>query len=179
VELNKIVDGCKRNDRSCQEQLYKFYFSDMMMMCMRYIQERNRAAEVVNDGFMKVFMNISQYENKGSFEGWVRRIIFRCLADSMKKENRYLKFMVFEDHDLNTRHRVLDKLFEEDILKLIDNLPPASADIFILYAVEGYSHKDIADMKKISVGTSKWHLSEARKKLQDLIKENYSSLNAG
>lgn len=97
----------------------------------------------------------------------------------MKKENRYLKFMVFEDHDLNTRHRVLDKLFEEDILKLIDKLPPASADIFILYAVEGYSHKDIADMKKISVGTSKWHLSEARKKLQDLIKENYSSLNAG
>lgn len=179
MDLKKIIDGCKCNDRKCQEQLYKQYFRSMMSMCVRYIGDTNRAAEVVNDGFVKVFKNISQYENRGSFEGWMRRIVFHSLADSIRKDNKYLKFMVFEDHEMNTRHRVLDKLYEEDILKLIQELPPASGDVFILYAVKGYSHKEISELKNISVGTSKWHLSEARKKLQNLIIENYKSLNAG
>ncbi len=148
-------------------------------MCMRYVKDRNRAAEIINDGFLKVFKNIAQFEHKGSFEGWVRRIVFRSMADNLKKEANYLKFMVFEDHDKKARHNVLDSLFEEDILRLVEKIPSASADIFLLYAVHGYSHKEIADAKSISVGTSKWHLSEARKKLKALIFENYNSLNAG
>lgn len=179
MDLDTLIEGCKHNDRQSQEKLYRHYFGMMLTMCMRYISDRNKAAEVVNDGFVKVFKSIGQYESRGSFEGWMRRIVYHSLADTIRKDNRYLKFMVFEDHESQTRHRILDKLYEEDLLKLIEELPPASGDIFILYAVEGYSHKEIAELKNISIGTSKWHLSEARKKLQNLIIENYKSLNAG
>ena len=146
---------------------------------MRYVNDRNRAAEIVNDGFVKVFTKIHQYENRGSFEGWVRRIVFHSLSDSIKRDANYLKFMVFEEHDKNHHNRILDHLYEEDIYKLIEKIPPASGDVFILYAVQGYSHKEIAELKDISIGTSKWHLSEARKRLQSLILENYNRTNAG
>ena len=179
MDIQKIIEACKRNDRRSQEKLYKLYFSPMISMCLRYIKDRERAAEIVNDGFLKVFKRIDQFENRGSFEAWVRRIVFHSLADNLKKEANYLKFMVFEDHDQKTRTKILDRLYEEDILKLVEKIPPASGDIFLLYAVNGYTHKEIAEMKGISIGTSKWHLSEARKKLQSLIIENYKGLNAG
>jgi RNA polymerase sigma-70 factor (ECF subfamily) len=179
LELEKIIEDCKRNDRRSQERLYKMFFAPMISMCLRYIRDRERAAEIVNDGFLKVFKKIDQFENRGSFEAWMRRIVFHSLADSLKKDSNYLKFMVFEDHDQKIRHKVMDRLYEEDVLKLVEKIPPASGDIFLLYAVNGYTHKEIAEIKGISIGTSKWHLSEARKKLQTLIIENYKGLNAG
>ena len=180
MELKNIIHGCQRNDRKCQEKLYKEFFPTMMNMCMRYVNDKFKAAEIVNDGFLKVFKKIDQFEFKGSFEGWVRRIIFHSMSDSIRKDVNYMKFMVFEEHDKNLKNKVLDHLYEEDLIKLIDQLPPASADIFLLYAVQGYSHKEVSELKGISVGTSKWHLSEARKKLQKLVLENYKKAsNAG
>ncbi|MBT8234003.1 MAG: RNA polymerase sigma factor [Saprospiraceae bacterium] len=180
MELNTIIEGCKNNDRKCQEKLYKEYFATMMSMCMRYVQDKYKAAEIVNDGFLKVFKKIDQYEFRGSFEGWMRRIVFHSISDTIRKDANYLKFMVFEEHDKKYKNRILDNLYEEDLIKMIDDIPPASGDIFILYAIQGYAHKEIAEMKNISIGTSKWHLSEARKKLQNLVLENYkNSLNAG
>jgi len=87
--------------------------------------------------------------------------------------------MVFEDYETRSSDNVLSKLYEEDILKLIEKIPAASGDVFILFAVSGYSHKEIAELKGISVGTSKWHLSEARKRLQELILKIDSNTNAG
>ncbi len=179
MDLRPIIEGCKQNDRRSQEKLYKQFFNPMMYMCLRYIKDKGRAVEIINDGFVKVFSRIHQYEYRGSFEGWVRRIVYHCLADSLKKDANYLKFMVFEEHDQREKHKILDKLYEEDILKLIEKIPPASGDVFLMYAVQGYNHKEIAELKGISIGTSKWHLSEARKKLQALIIENYQSSHAG
>lgn len=179
LSIDRIIEGCRNNDRKSQEKLYALFFPSMMAMCMRYVKDKNRSAEIINDGFLKVFMNIHQFENKGSFEGWLRRIVFRSMADNLRKEANYLKFMVFEDHDKKERQKVLDKLYEEDILGMMEKIPPASADIFLLYAVHGYSHKEIAESRNISIGTSKWHLSEARKRLQTLIFENNKGLNAG
>lgn len=180
MELKAIIEGCKRNDRKCQEKLYKEFFSTMMAMCMRYVSDRNKSAEIVNDGFLKVFKKIDQFEFKGSFEGWVRRIVFHSLSDNIRKDANYLKFMVFEEHDKKLNNHVLDHLFEEDLIKLIGKLPPASGDIFSLYAIQGFTHREISELKGISIGTSKWHLSEARKKLQAMVLENYkNSLNAG
>lgn len=179
LDIKKLISGCKRNDRASQEQLYREYFQTMMHMCLRYIDDRQQAASIVNEGFLKVFLNISQYEYRGSFEGWIRRIVFRCLSDNIRREANYLKFMVFDEFDRPSRDNVLSKLYEEDILKLIDQIPTASGEVFIQYAINGYSHKDIAEMRNISVGTSKWHLSEARKKLQELILRTDGNLNAG
>lgn len=180
MDTKTIIEGCKKNDRKCQESLYKEFFPSMMSMCMRYIHDKDRAAAIVNDGFLKVFTKIGQYENRGSLEGWIRRIVFHSMSDNIKKNANYLKFMVFNDHDRKVRQDVLDNLYEEDIMKMIDLIPPASADIFILYAIEGYTHKEIAEMKGISIGTSKWHLSEARKKLKTIIINTYTQhSNAG
>ena len=152
----------------------------MMNMAMRYVNDKFKAAEIVNDGFLKVFKKIDQYEFRGSFEGWIRRIVFHSISDTIRKDANYLKFMVFEEHDKKNNNQILDHLYEEDLIKMIDKIPPASGAIFLLFAVQGYSHKEISELKNISVGTSKWHLSEARKKLQNLVLENYNkSLNAG
>lgn len=157
------------------------YFSAMMAMCMRYIKDKDRASGIVNDGFLKVFKKIDQFEARGSLEGWIRRIVFHTMSDTLKKETNYLKFMVFEEYDRGHENTVLDKLYEGDILKMIEKIPGASADVFVLFAIQGYAHKEIAEKKGISVGTSKWHVAEARKKLQELILKNYthSTKNAG
>jgi len=146
---------------------------------MRYTSDREKAAEIVNDGLLKVFTRINQYQHKGSFEGWIRRIVFRSLSDTMRKDSNYMKFMVFEDYETSSQTSILHKLYEEDILKLVDKIPSASRQVFILFAIQGYSHKEIAGQKGISVGTSKWHLSEARKKLQELILKKDTTTNAG
>lgn len=179
MDIEKIIAGCKKNDRKSQELLYRQFFPTMMSMCMRYMGDREKAAAIVNDGLLKVFTRIDQYKNLGSFEGWIRRIVFRSISDAVRKDSNYLKFMVFEDYETRSSDNVLSKLYEEDILKLIEKIPAASGDVFILFAVSGYSHKEIAELKGISVGTSKWHLSEARKRLQELILKIDSNTNAG
>ncbi len=180
MNIKTTIEGCKNNDRKCQEKLYKEYFPTMMGMCMRYVHDKDRAAAIVNDGFLKVFKKINQFEFRGSLEGWIRRIVFHSMSDNIKKNANYLKFMVFEEHDNNYSNDVMNKLYEEDILKLIDHLPPASAEVFVLYAIQGFNHKEIAEARNISVGTSKWHLSEARKKLQTLVlNNNKHQSNAG
>ena len=180
MDNTHIIEGCIKNDRKSQEILYKEYFPSMINMCMRYVHDKDRAAEIVNDGFLKVFSKISQFENRGSLEGWIRRIVFHSMSDNIKKNANYLKFMVFDDHDRKVSQNVLDRLYEEDIMKLVELVPPASGEVFILYAIEGFSHKEIAERKGISIGTSKWHLSEARKKLKTLILKTYTQhQNAG
>ena len=179
MDINTIIHGCKQNDRNSQELLYREFFPTMMSMCMRYMGDRDKAAAIVNDGLLKVFTKIDQYEHKGSFEGWIRRIVFRCLSDTVRKDSNYLKFMVFDEPEKRVIPDALNKLYEEDILRLIKEIPNSSGEVFSLYAIQGYSHKEIAEAKGISVGTSKWHLSEARKRLQDLILKNDSSKSAG
>lgn len=179
MDIENIIAGCKKNDRKSQELLYRQFFPTMMSMCMRYMGDREKAAAIVNDGLLKVFTRIDQYKNLGSFEGWIRRIVFRSISDAVRKESNYLKFMVFEDYESRSNDNVLSKLYEEDILKLIDKIPAASGDVFVLFAISGYSHKEIAEQKGISIGTSKWHLSEARKRLQELILKIDSNINAG
>lgn len=179
MDIDKIIAGCVQNDRKSQELLYRQFFPTMMSMCMRYMGDKDKAAAIVNDGLLKVFLKIDQYGHKGSFEGWIRRIVFRSLSDAVRKDSNYLKFMVFDEYEVSNNESILSKLYEEDILKLIDLIPAASGEVFILFAISGYSHKEIAEKKGISVGTSKWHLSEARKKLQALILKIDSNSNAG
>jgi RNA polymerase sigma-70 factor (ECF subfamily) len=97
------------------------------------------------------------------------------MSDAIRKEANYVKFMVFEDYETDiTSNRGIENLYEEDILKMIDELPAASAEVFILFAIKGYSHKEISDLKNISIGTSKWHVSDSRKRLQEIILNNHN-----
>ena len=167
----EIIEGCRRNERYWQELLYRQYFPVMMSMAMRYANDRETAASIVNEGMLKVYMKIDQYGFKGSFEGWMRRLVFHTLSDHYRREKKHLHFMVFEERDQSTPVNALSDLYEEDIMAMVEELPPSSAEVFKLYAIQGYTHVEIAEMVGISVGTSKWHLSNARKKLQELLKQ--------
>lgn len=172
----ELIQGCIRNDRKCQEQLYKQHFPVMMAMCLKYTKDEDKALLILNDGFLKVFQKIGTFRSEGSFQGWIRRLIYHTLADFYKKENSYIRFIQFETPD--ERHLQAtqgDPLEFQDLISLLDRIPGRSAEVFRLFAIEGYSHEEIGEKMNISTGTSKWHLSNAREKLRALIvNENHA-----
>jgi len=175
----EVVEGCVRNERKAQELLYREHFDTMMRMCMRYTNDKDKAMEIVNIGFMRVFQKVHTFEFKGSLQGWIRRLVFHCLSDHYRKNSKYLQFMVFEERDQSSVEKAHSNLYAEDILKMVDTLPPATQKVFRLYAIEGFTHVEISKNIGISVGTSKWHLSNARKILKKLIDKNNLRQYAG
>ncbi len=155
-------------------------------MCLRYANgDRERAFEILNDGFLRVFKKINTFEGKGSLQGWIRKLVFHAISDYFKANRQYITSVVLEENDFkepqndvytegggNSNHSALGQLYFEDLLKLVDTLPPATREVFRLYAIEGYTHFEISERLNISVGTSKWHLSNAREKLKAMIEHN-------
>ena len=176
----ELVEGCIRNDRRCQEVLYRKYYTRMMQMCMRYTSDQDIAMEIVNTGFLRVFKKLDTFAFKGSLEGWIRKLVYHSLSEYYKKNAKYMQKIVFEEKDASVSEVALENIFAEDIMKMVELLPPATQRVFRLYAIEGFTHPEISKKINISVGTSKWHLSAARKKLQELIsKKNNYRLYAG
>ena len=165
----ELVEGCVRNDRRAQEAFYRLFFPEMLRMCLRYTRDEDTAIEIVNNGFLRVFKKLHTYAFKGSLEGWVRRLVYHSMADYFRDNARYLHFLVLEERDDVVPERSHEVFYEEDILKAVALLPPVSQEVFRLYAIEGYSHSEIAENLNISEGTSKWHLSTARQKLRDQL----------
>lgn len=165
----QLVEGCVRNDRRMQEAFYRRFFPEMLRMCLRYTRDEDTAIEIVNNGFLRVFKKLHTYAFKGSLEGWVRRLVYHSMADYYRDNARYLHFLVLEERDDVVPERGHDVFYEEEILKAVSALPPVSQEVFRLYAIEGYSHAEIADNLSISEGTSKWHLSTARQKLREML----------
>jgi RNA polymerase sigma-70 factor (ECF subfamily) len=142
----------------------------MMSMCIRYTRDEDKALLILNDGFLKVFQKIGTFRNEGSFEGWIRRLIYHTMADFYKKEKSYLRFIQFEPADERAMPATqTDSLEFEDLVRLLDRIPDRSAEVFRLFAIEGYSHEEIGEKMNISEGTSKWHLSNAREKLRLML----------
>lgn len=165
----EIVQGCASNNRFHQELLYKKYFQTMYVYALKYTKDEDEAISIVNDGFLKVFKNAHNFSFKGSLEGWIRRIVFHTISDYFKSNAKYLKNIIFEEVETSTTASILDKLFMNDLIGLINKLPPATAKVFKFYALDGFTHKEISDKLNISPGTSKWHFSEGRKKLQQML----------
>lgn len=165
----ELVEGCVRNDRRIQEAFYHHFFPEMLRMCLRYTRDEDTAIEIVNNGLLRVFKKIHTYAFKGSLEGWVRRLVYHSMADYFRDNARYLHFLVLEERDDIVPERGHDVFYEEEILKAVSALPPTSQEVFRLYAIEGYSHAEIADNLNMSEGTSKWHLSTARQKLREML----------
>lgn len=164
---NELVEGCVRNDRRAQEAFYRTFFPEMIRMVRRYTRDEDTALEIVNNGFLRVFKKLHTFAFKGSLEGWVRRLVYHSMADYFRKNARYLHFLVLEEQDDIVPEQSHEVFYEEDILKVVRQLPPVSREVFRLYAIEGYTHAEIAENLNMSEGTSKWHLSTARQKLRE------------
>jgi RNA polymerase sigma-70 factor (ECF subfamily) len=167
-----MVEGCVRNDRYFQELLFRRHFPAMMEMCQRHTTDQELAMQIVNDGFLRVFKKIHLFGFRGSLEGWIRRIVYHSLSDHFRHQHNYIRFLVIDETVATNAHtEPADDLYVDDLLKMVDRLPPSSANVFRLFAIEGYTHEEIARETGISAGTSKWHLNHARQLLRDMIRQ--------
>lgn len=143
----------------------------MMNICLRYTNNDTDALSVLNTAFYKVFKHISRYDaNKGSIYTWIRTIVVNeCISAVHSNKKKIAAVELNEAEDIRVEPSVFDKIKEANLLLLIQQLAPATKTVFNLFVLEGYTHKQIGEMLDISEGTSKWHLNDARKKLQDLI----------
>lgn len=160
-----------RNERSAQEQLYTMFYPRMMGVVRRYIDHIEQAEEVINNGFLRAFQKVNQYTFQGSFEGWLRKIIFHSVSDYVKQNTRYNENIVLVEKDQYIHKDHADNLYYNQLLELVHALPDATRSVFNMYVMEGYSHKEIGKALGISEGTSKWHLSEARRMLKQKIEK--------
>lgn len=137
---------------------------------MRYARDEDKALQILNDGFLKVFQKIGTFRHEGSFEGWMRRLIYHTMADFYKKEKTYIRFIQLEPADEpSAAPGVSDHLEFQDLVRLLQHIPERSAEVFRLFAIEGYTHEEIGKQMNISEGTSKWHLSHARERLRSIL----------
>ncbi|MFB9110440.1 RNA polymerase sigma factor [Flavobacterium gyeonganense] len=167
-EEAKIIKLAVENNRQAQQQIYSKYSSRMLSVCRQYIKDNQLAEDVMITAFMKVFTNLKNFEHKGSFEGWIRRIMVNeCISYlRVQKKVKFAEDEFFTEESFNE----IDSQFTvEQIQFLIDALPDGYKMVFNLYAIEGYKHNEIAKMLGINEGTSKSQLSHARKMLQTQI----------
>jgi RNA polymerase sigma factor (sigma-70 family) len=168
-----MIKGCQRNERRWQELLYKKYFDPMFFMVKFKLPDENSALEVLNNGFLRVFQKINTFRGEGSLEGWIRRLIYNAMIDYFQEHKRYKDTFDLGDppHYVWTEETALDYLYWEDLISFLEKLPPATASVFKYNVLEGMNHKEIGGVLNISEGTSKWHLSEAKKRLRQIIQE--------
>lgn len=166
----QLIEGCCRQDRKSQEMLYKRFSSKMLVTCLRYTKGRQEAEDVLQEGFIKVFNKIDTFRGESSLEHWIRRIMIRT-ALNHQRSKLYLYPMVDVDYlgDTEKSGIGLEDLAWQDLLAMIQSLPTGCQVIFNLFAIEGYQHKEIAEMLEINEGTSKSQYARARALLKDMI----------
>lgn len=173
-----LIQKCRKSDRQAQKELYNKYSSKMFGICLRYVKDSAQAEDVTITAFVKIFKKIDQFKADGSFEGWIRRIVVNeSLGYIRKNKSMYLEVDI-EMADREPDYSSLNNQLEaEDLMTLVQELPTGYRTVFNLYAIEGYSHKEIADELGVSVNTSKSQLSRARALLQKQLLETEAVLN--
>lgn len=167
----ELLDGCRRQDRQAQYLLYKRFFGRVLSICMRYAGNRQEAVEITNTVFLKVMTLTDGYEQTGPAEAWIGKIALYSAIDFVRQKNTYQKHFTATEMvpDVPIRNEAVDRLSEEELLHLIQQLPPVQRAVFCLFAVEGFTHEEIGAQLQFPAGTSKWHLSQARALLKKML----------
>ncbi|MGB0522170.1 MAG: RNA polymerase sigma factor [Flammeovirgaceae bacterium] len=168
----ELIAQCKKGKRDAQQELYSKYSDKMLALCIRYVGNQFEAEDVLVVAFMKIFEKIDQYSGQGNFEGWIRRIMVNESLMYLRKQKHTKYHEDLETAERETATELSDSHLEaEDLMKLIQALPDGYRIVFNLYAIEGFSHKEIAAQLEISEGTSKSQLSKARNMLKRMIEK--------
>lgn len=177
----KIIKGCKNQDRIFQKYLYHKYSEVFLKICCRYAKDFHDAEQLLQDGFLKIFEKIKQFKYKGSFEGWMKKIIVNTCLDHLRSKQfkDQERTMFFEEniYSFTSQAEALEKIDLDELIGIIQTLPPMSRAVFNLFAIEGYPHKEVAEKLNINEGTSQWHVSYAKKILQKKIIEKETTSN--
>ncbi len=171
VSEEKIIEGCKKNDRKSQELLYKHFAKKMYSICISYAGDRALAQDMLQIAFIKVFKNINSYKNDGSFEGWIRKIVTNTAIDHIRNKKRTNDFIEEEPRipESHTYNQAPKTIAYNEVMEQVARLPKGARIVFNMYAVDGYTHKEIAKKLDITEGTSKSQFNRARKMLMDFI----------
>lgn len=173
-----VIDGCLAGERRSQQRVYELFYGKMMSVCLRYTKNHDQAKDILQDGFIKVFRNLSKFNREGSFEGWIRRIMVNTAIDHFRRarhsylllgEDRSMEeFEDLAEESLNEEDATMD-LKPADVINAMQKLTPAYRTVFNLYVFEDMSHKEIAETLDISIGTSKSNLAKAKSNLKRLL----------
>jgi RNA polymerase sigma-70 factor (ECF subfamily) len=185
-QLEELISACVKGKKSAQEKLFKLYYGKMLAVCLRYMKDRDSAQEILQEGFIKLFEKLDKYDFKGSFDGWLRRIMVNTAIDAIRRSKRdpfLVENEVFffqsagEDHLEDSEEMELTDLKAEMAIEAIQQLSPAYQTVFNLYVIEDYSHKEIAEKLGISEGTSKSNLAKAKTNLKKYLQGKFNYLD--
>lgn len=177
VSDEELIRGCSQNNRKSQEMLYKRYARSLYYLCLIYENDRENAKDILQEGFIKIFRNISGFDTHNSVMSWMKRIITNTAIDYYRKNHSGNEFIRLEgvDQPCPEGESVISELGTEDIISQVDRLPEGARKIFQLHAIEGYSHREIAHLLHITVGTSKSQINRAKQLLRHRISGYYYS----
>jgi RNA polymerase sigma factor (sigma-70 family) len=171
ITESDLLVGCMQGDRRMQEELYRRFSPRMYAVCLRYAGNAEEAEDILQEGFIKVFKKMDSFRGDGSFEGWMRRIFVNTAIEHFRRKRYLMPVTEKEENSIEGKYTsALDDLGAKDILALIQDLSPGYRTVFNMYVVEGYTHREIAEMLGISEGTSKSQLSRAKVILQDMVR---------
>ncbi len=175
-----LIEDCINGNRKSQQHLYKLYAARMYALCFRYAKRQMDAEDILQEGFVKVFNNLHKFRGEGSFDGWVRRIFVNTSIEHIRKNHiDIVSEEGFEDKFIDTQITALDNLYKQDLLTTARKLSLGYRTVFTLYAVDGYSHKEIASQLGISESTSKSQFSRAKALLRNLLTQKTETIPAG
>jgi RNA polymerase sigma-70 factor (ECF subfamily) len=178
-DLEPIISECNAGNPKAQAKLYHLYAPKMYGVCLRYARDAAEAEDFLQEGFIKVFANLKSFRNEGSFEGWVRRIMINVSLEKIRKQHIMYPVEDVSIYDsVNFSDDVVSRISANDLLKLIQTLPPRYRLVFNLYVIEGFTHQEIAKEMSITEGTSKSNLARAREIMKRKVQENFGDTNA-
>jgi RNA polymerase sigma factor (sigma-70 family) len=173
----QLIESCIKQDRRAEYELYKLSYSYLMGICLRYSKDRDMASEMLNMGYLKILTNLSSYRSEVPFQAWMRRVMINTLIDEYRKNRKQRENMLyveeyFDNSDFSDVNDAVSRLNYASILEHIEQLPEATRKVFNLFAIDGFTHREIGELLGISEGTSKWHLNAARQKLKEQIEKS-------
>ena len=171
MAIEEIIEGCKQRNVTAERELYNYCYRDMLRVCLMYNQNPDDAASCYNEAMHKVFKNIRNYEGRGPFMGWVRRIMVTTCLNRLRKEAKYEHKPLEFAEDIHSVDSMMENLNVKYLYEMLYSLPVTHRTVLVLNAVEGYRHKEIAEMLNISVTTSRWYLLDARNKMKVLLQK--------
>ncbi len=172
LEHKEIIEACVKGDRVAQRNLYDLFSKRMYVVCLRYAKSQQVAEDILQDSFIKIFKNLKNYRGESRLDYWIKRIIINTALNSQRKKLYMYPMVDIEDvHHVYDQSNTISNLRMEELLNMIRTLPTGCRAVFNLFAIEGYSHKEIAELLEVSEGTSKSQFFRARKLLQEKIAE--------
>lgn len=175
IDQDKLLEGCRKNQRQAQNQLFNHFAPKMLSICYRYIKSSEIAQDILIQAFHRILTKIDSFESKGSLEGWIKRIVINECLMEIRRNNSTNMILSVEDSYEEPTLEFVDQLCYEELLDLLNELPTGYRTVLNMYVIEGYKHREIAEILGISINTSKSQLILAKRRMTELIKKKFNT----